>query len=132
MEQRKILWVDDDPDDLELMRSVLKSSEYDFNVKEASNGQEAINFLEKAKTEGSLPCLIILDMNMPVMDGREALRKIKEDEQLKNLPIVVFTTSQSPMDRLYCQRYGTEMVTKPFTFNSLKAVVEKLISFCNI
>lgn len=132
MEQRKILWVDDDPDDLELMRTVLKGSEYDFHVKEASNGKEAIEYLEKAKKNGTLPCLIILDMNMPVMDGREALRKIKEDEQLKKVPIVVFTTSQSTMDRLYCQRYHTEMVTKPFTFDSLRSVVERLISFCSI
>src|SRR5438045_8729504 len=128
MEQRDILWVDDDPDDLELMRSVLQSAEFDYRVKEASNGREALDYLNRLKQRNLFPCLIILDMNMPVMDGRETLRKLKEDEILRKIPVVVFTTSQSAMDQLFCQRFQTEMITKPFTFDSLRNVVERLLS----
>lgn len=131
MEKRSILWVDDDPDDLELMREVLKSAHYDFLVEEAHNGKEALALLQN-KTRSQLPCLIILDMNMPVMDGREALKQIKEQPLLKQIPVVVFTTSSSVLDKAYCKRYETAMITKPFSYASLEEIVGKLLSHCKL
>jgi CheY-like chemotaxis protein len=132
MQKRSILWVDDDPDDLYLMRQVLSTSDYDFFVKEAHNGKEAIEYLKSFDDKSSLPCLIILDMNMPIMDGRETLKQIKEDDTLKDVPVVVFTTSKSEMDKAYCKRFGTEMITKPITYKSLEEIINRLLSFCKI
>lgn len=128
MNKRHILWADDDMDDLMLMRQVLQDLGQEYDVTEVSNGQEALDYLEAAKQKGSLPALIILDMNMPVLNGREALAVIKKDEALKDIPLVFFTTSNSELDKMYCRRFGVEMITKPPRYSSLKEAVQKLLN----
>ena len=130
MEKKHILWADDDMDDLMLMRHVLKDIGQEYNIKEVSNGQEAIDYLEAGKKADTLPCLIILDMNMPVLNGKETLSLIKKDATLSDIPLVFFTTSNSELDRLYCKHFGVEMVTKPPQYNSLKEAVKKLLDYC--
>jgi CheY-like chemotaxis protein len=130
MNTQKILWADDDTDDLMLMRHVLSDIEHEYNITEVNNGREAIDFLEKGKQESNLPCLIILDMNMPVLNGKETLSLIKKDEKLKNIPVVFFTTSSSEIDKLYCKRHGVEMITKPPRYSNLKDAVKKLLDYC--
>src|SRR6476620_7146766 len=113
MNNRHILWADDDIDDLMLMRHVLQDLGDDYNITEVHNGQEALDYLEDSKVKDELPCLIILDMNMPILDGKETLAKLKKDEALKDIPVVFFTTSSSQMDKMYCKRNSVEMITKP-------------------
>ena len=128
MKKQHILWADDDMDDLMLMRHVLQDIGQDYTITEVSNGQEALDFLEKAKQDNNLPALVILDMNMPVLNGKEALSIIKKDPVLKNLPLVFFTTSNSELDKMYCKRFGVEMITKPPQYSSLKEAVRKLLN----
>lgn len=130
MRKNTILWADDDADDLQLMQEILIKSENDFTIIEVKNGKEALEHLEKAKEDDSLPCLIILDINMPVLDGKETLSIIKKNPAYKNIPVVIFTTSESELDRRFCQRFDTEMVTKPPSFATLEATVVRLLSFC--
>lgn len=128
MDKRHILWADDDMDDLMLMRHVLQDIGRSYEIAEVGNGQEALEYLETAKQKGRLPSLIILDMNMPVLSGKEALGFIKKDETLKNIPLVFFTTSSSELDKMYCRRFGVEMITKPPQYSSLKEAVKKLLN----
>ncbi len=130
MKNRHILWADDDMDDLMLMRHVLQDLGDDYNITEVHNGQEALDYLQGAKEAKSLPCLIILDMNMPVLDGKETLSRLKKDDVLKEIPVVFFTTSNSQMDKLYCKHNGVEMITKPPQYANLKEAVQKLLRFC--
>lgn len=130
MKNRQILWADDDMDDLMLMRHVLQDLGDTYNIKEVHNGQEALDYLHRAKEEKDLPCLIILDMNMPVLDGKETLARLKKDEDLKDIPVVFFTTSNSQMDKLYCKHNGVEMITKPPQYANLKEAVHKLLRYC--
>ena len=130
MKKNTILWADDDLDDLQLMREILMKRHHDFSIVEVNNGKEALNFLESVP-ETELPCLIILDINMPVLDGKETLSQIKSSEKLEHIPVVVFTTSANEMDKLYCKRLGTEMITKPPSFSSLESVVLKMLGMCN-
>lgn len=127
MKKQHILWADDDMDDLMLMRHVLQDTGQEYEITEVGNGQEALDYLEKAKEKNNLPALIILDMNMPVLSGKEALTVIKKDEALKDIPLVFFTTSNSELDKMYCKRYGVEMITKPPQYNSLKEAVRRLL-----
>ncbi|HUC81122.1 MAG TPA: response regulator [Flavisolibacter sp.] len=127
MNHRYILWADDDMDDLMLMRHVLQDIGREYDIREVNNGREALDFLEAEKKKGNLPALIILDMNMPILNGKEALTIIKKDEDLKDIPVVFFTTSNSEMDKLYCRRFGVEMITKPPQYNFLKEAVQKLL-----
>ncbi|HEX8313390.1 MAG TPA: response regulator [Flavisolibacter sp.] len=127
MNKRYILWADDDIDDLMLMRHVLRDTGKDYDIREVNNGREALDYLESEKQKGNLPALIILDMNMPVLNGKETLGVIKKDELLKDIPLVFFTTSNSELDKMYCKRFGVEMITKPPQYNHLKEAVHRLL-----
>ena len=127
MKKKYILWADDDKDDLMLLRHVLQDIGEEYDIREVHNGSEALEYLEKGKKAANLPALIILDMNMPVLNGKEALNVIKKDEALKDIPLVFFTTSNSELDKLYCKRFGVEMVTKPPKYASLRETVRQLL-----
>jgi CheY-like chemotaxis protein len=131
MRKNTILWADDDPDDLQMMREILLKSDSDFDIVEVHNGKEAMTYLQQARENSSLPCLIILDINMPVMDGKETLSVIKKTEEYQSIPVVVFTTSDSELDKMYCQKLGSQMITKPPSFSSLETTVVRLLGFCN-
>lgn len=131
MRKNTILWADDDPDDLQMMREILLKTENKFDIIEVNNGKEALDYLGKANEAGHLPCLIILDINMPVLDGKETLSIIKKTNAYQEIPVVVFTTSESELDKLYCERMGTAMITKPPSFSSLESTVGKLLSYCH-
>jgi CheY-like chemotaxis protein len=128
-----ILWADDDPDDIAIMREVLQNLYCGHHVVEVYNGRQALDYLQQAQEEaGQLPCLIVLDMNMPVLSGRETLVALKQDPVFKEIPTVVFTTSKSPLDKAFCERHGTDMLTKPMTFESLKEAMKQLLSLCDV
>src|SRR4051812_1372985 len=131
MRKNTILWADDDPDDLQMMREILLKTENKYDIIEVNNGKEALDYLGKAKETGSLPCLIILDINMPVLDGKETLSIIKKIDDYQSIPVVIFTTSESELDKMYCERMGTAMITKPPSFSSLESTVGKLLSYCH-
>jgi len=131
MQKNTILWADDDSDDLQMMREILMKRKGDYTIEEVHNGKEALEYLEKAKQNAELPCLIILDINMPVLDGKETLSIIKNTADYCNIPVVVFTTSDSEMDRLFCRKFGTEMITKPPTFRNLSDALDKLLKYCS-
>jgi CheY-like chemotaxis protein len=130
MVKHTILWADDDFDDLQMMQEVMHSSGRDYEVIEVHNGREALAYLKQAKQNSELPCLIILDINMPILDGKETLSIIKNTREFKEIPVVMFTTSASELDKLYCKRFNTEMITKPPSFKTLTAALDKLLNFC--
>ena len=126
-----ILWADDDPDDIGLMREVLALLDSHHHIIEASNGREALDILLHLKVSGDMPCLIVLDMNMPVLSGRETLVLLKQDPVFKEIPTIVFTTSKSPLDRVFCTQYSTEMLTKPLTMENLKEIMQNMLQLCD-
>lgn len=130
MKQYTILWADDDDDDKLLMSEIIEKADKNFLIVEASNGQEALDFLDKAKYTISLPCLIILDLNMPIMNGRTTITTIKGDTILCSIPLIVFTSSNHEGDKKFCQSYNVEMVTKPSAHSDFETAVKKLLSFC--
>ena len=129
MNKQTIFWVDDDPDDLELFYEVLSELANQYTLHKFYNGREAMDYLENLQGF-QFPCLIILDMNMPVMDGRQTLAALKSDSKYRNIPVVVFTTSSSETDRMFCAHHNTAMITKPPQYDKLKEVVQNLLSYC--
>lgn len=127
---RIVLCVDDDADDRELICDTINEIDPSFAVVHAANGVEAIEYLSKAKLADDLPCLVLLDINMPKMDGRETLAEIKKDDRLNELPVVVFSTSSNPLDKLFCSRYNVELVTKPSHLIEIRAEIKKLLQYC--
>ncbi|MGN6402851.1 MAG: response regulator [Flavisolibacter sp.] len=132
MQKNTILWADDDADDLMLMKEILLKNNRNYEIIEVRNGKEALDFLKKAKEAAHLPCLIILDINMPILDGKETLSILKREEAYQSIPVVVFTTSNSELDKLFCSKYQVEMITKPPHYKSLENAVLRLLNFCNL
>ena len=128
-EKQTILCVDDDLDDLHLLQKAIHTTGPGFDIIEAYNGVEAIEHLERMKQEGNLPALIVLDINMPKMDGRETLLSIKNDNQLAEIPVVILSTSSSILDRIFFHKKNIEYITKPIHFDTLLAIAGKLLSF---
>ena len=127
-----ILWADDDQDDLLIMRDVMQTVSSKCEVIEVENGRKVMDYLRTAQVTKSFPCLIVLDMNMPIMSGRDTLAALKADPVLRTLPVAVFTTSSSELDRVFCRRYGVDMLTKPLTYAGMKQVVAGLLNICKV
>jgi CheY-like chemotaxis protein len=125
-----ILCIDDDEDDLSFIREAIHVAGDTFQVAQVHNGLEGLEFLEQAKVHRELPCLIILDMNMPLMDGKETLKKIKEDRALSSIPIVMLTTSSAIADKLFCAHYNVKMMTKPHSYKEMQSIIEKVLGHC--
>src|SRR6218665_1308244 len=122
-----ILIADDDEDDKFLLKSAFEESGIDAPLSFVDNGQELMDFLHKAKR---LPSIILLDLNMPKKDGREALKEIKENPKFRSIPILILTTSNSPEDIKNCYFLGANcFITKPSTFEGLMRVIGELNKF---
>jgi CheY-like chemotaxis protein len=130
-----ILLAEDDPDDRMLTMRALKQSRLANTLYCVEDGEELMDYLyhrgEYAAPEKSpRPGLILLDLNMPRKDGREALQEIKSDPVLRRLPVVVLTTSQAEQDILRSYDLGVNaFVTKPVTFEGLAGAIKALGEF---
>lgn len=127
-----ILLVEDNAGDVRLTKEVLKDSKVRNNLIVATNGQEALDCLrKKGKYVGTVrPDLILLDLNLPVMDGREVLAQIKDDLELKRIPVVILTTSKAEEDILKTYNlHANCYVTKPVDLEQFCRVVKSLEDF---
>ena len=127
-----ILIADDDPEDRELTRDALQECRLANEVHFVRDGEELMEYLRREGPyanlmEQPLPGLILLDLNMPRKDGREALKEIKSDRDLRRIPVVVLTTSKADEDILRTYDLGVNSyVTKPVTFDSLVETLKVL------
>jgi CheY-like chemotaxis protein len=124
-----ILLADDDEEDRELARDALQDSRLANEMRFVYDGQDLLDYLRHqgrwAGKEAPRPGIILLDLNMPKKDGREALAEIKADESLKRIPIVVLTTSKDEADVLSTYDLGvSSFITKPVTFGGLVDVMK--------
>lgn len=125
-----ILCVDDDEDDLLFVKEAIQSQDHQFNIMAANSGQEAITYLKDCLDREELPCLVIMDINMPGMDGKQAIKKIREISQLQQVPIAVFTTSSQLSDQKYFEGSGIHFFTKPFDYKVFKNKIIEVLAFC--
>jgi CheY-like chemotaxis protein len=127
-----ILMADDDPDDCMLAREALAESRLDNQLHCVEDGEELMDYLYhrgKYQEPGSAPRpgLILLDLNMPKKDGREVLRELKADPELRQIPVLVLTTSKAEEDIHRSYYLGANSyITKPVTFSSLIEVMQTL------
>ena len=128
-----ILCVDDDPDDQVLFMETIGEMAGNVRVACAMNGAEALRNLEKFKMDGELPALIMLDINMPLLNGKETLVQLKKDAILKSIPVVIFTTSSSDSDISFCMSNGaSRFITKPVKLQELKNVLAEMLKFLGV
>lgn len=120
MKGDSILVVDDEEDTVELARMVLEFEGY--RVFSANNGQEAIDFLKK---EDEKPNLVLLDVLMPKMDGLKVCKWIKENPDLKEIPVLLFTAKVGNKDRMAGEKVGADAyIAKPFSADDLLSLIQ--------
>jgi CheY-like chemotaxis protein len=129
-ECKSILYVDDDPDDREFLYNAIKNINPDIEIILAENGLEALEYLKKIQTNKDLPGLIVLDLNMPLLDGRETLKRIKDDPALSSIKVVVFTTGENPNEKKAFNEEGIQFISKPFNINFLNSIANQMIEIC--
>lgn len=127
-----ILVADDDADDRLMIHDALKENRLANDLHFVEDGEDLMRYLHGQgkyadRAAYPLPGLILLDLNMPKMDGREALREIKGDDHLRGIPVVVLTTSKAEEDIYRTYNLGVNsFITKPVTFESLVVITREL------
>ena len=127
-----ILLIDDDADDVELLKDALKENGNGFHVVEAHDGEDGLEKLYELYRQGDIPCLIVMDVNMPKMDGRRTFTKIKSDTRFSSVPIVIFSTSAKEANEEFFALRNTRCMTKPINFNKLVQIAANMLSICKI
>ena len=132
MKQIHILLVEDNEGDIILTREALLDAKINNQVSVVRDGEQAINFLnDAAKTDVTLlPDLILLDINLPKIDGKEVLLYIKNDPAFKKIPVVMLTTSSSEMDvNDAYNNHANYFITKPVDLNKFFVVIRMIENF---
>jgi len=123
----KILFIEDDTIEVIKFNRVLKTLALNHLILEAENGEEAMNLL---KEKGTIPDILILDLNMPKLNGIEFLRILKNDAILKYIPAIVLTTSNNPTDILECYKLGIAgYILKPLRYEDYVDRIQKLVAY---
>lgn len=121
----RILLVEDDPDDIELMHDALKENNILFNMETLKQGDAVLPYLEKTAPQ---PDVIILDLNLPKLHGREILKGIKANPQTCNIPVVILTTSSAKKEIDYCIQNGaSKYLIKPVTIQGFTETVHSIV-----
>jgi CheY-like chemotaxis protein len=127
-----ILLVEDNPGDIRLVREALGECGMNHHLEVVVDGVEALEYLRREKTSlhGSLPDLIILDLNLPKKDGREVLMEIKGDSELRRVPVVIFSSSKAEADILSSyDHHANCYICKPLDLDAFIEVVEQIGRF---
>ncbi|MET7423995.1 response regulator [Dactylosporangium sp. NPDC005555] len=128
----EVLLVEDDPGDVLMTQEAFEEHKVRNKLNVVQDGEEALSYLrrEGAHADAPRPDLILLDLNLPRVDGRQVLQAIKEDPDLRRIPVVVLTTSQADEDILRSYSlHANAYVTKPVDFDSFIAVVRQIDEF---
>lgn len=125
-----VVYADDDQDDILLLEHSF--SEYSSNVDMVTfmEGSHVLSYLENLTFQEPSPCLVILDINMPGLNGKEVLIRLRDNERYKNIPVVLFSTSSLPGDRDFARKYDAGFITKPLQLDQMKAITDEFIEHC--
>ncbi len=130
MRSLKVLVVEDSPADVRLIREALKSAEVPVQITVAKDGIEALEYLHDSEGKASRPDLVLLDLNMPRKNGREVLAEVKASPALKQIPVLVMTSSHSDEDINQAYELNANCyITKPHDFHEYVKVVRAIENF---
>lgn len=125
-----VLYADDDLDDIQLVKEAFKLYSQHVELITVPDGLEAVSYLKNLSQNEDAPCLIILDINMPRMDGKEALVKLREMKRFVDVPAILFTTSSQLRDKKFAELYNAGFLTKPIDYKQMDMITTQFISHC--
>jgi CheY-like chemotaxis protein len=126
-----ILYAEDDEDDQQLIKDSLQNYAHNVEIVIHNNGVEALSYLNNLSPDDPVPCLIILDINMPKMNGIETLKQIRKNRRFAKIPAILFTTSSQPLDKKFAAEFKAGFITKPIDSAQMKYIAETFIKYCD-
>ena len=137
MQEVAILLVEDDPGHARLIEKNLRRSKITNKVVTASDGQQALDYLfgegEYAGSEHASPLLVLLDLNLPVLDGYQVLKRMKGDERTRCIPVIILTTTDDAREVSRCYELGCNVyITKPVDYEQFSEAIRKLGLFLSV
>jgi CheY-like chemotaxis protein len=126
-----VLYADDDTDDIELVCEAFREYSSRIDVLTFPDGQALLHYIRQLNPFEPLPCLIILDINMPRLNGKETLRKLRQLDGFADVPVVLFSTSTLPADAGFARTHNAGFVTKPLHTEQIHQLVDQMIQHCS-
>lgn len=121
-----IVYAENDFDDYYLLKTAFDHVRKDIDLVHVDDGWELLEYLQKINLSSLYPSLILLDINMDGIGGKETLKLLKATKRYSHIPVAMFTSSKSELDKTFCREHGIDMFTKPSSFDGL---IEKAIEF---
>jgi CheY-like chemotaxis protein len=125
-----VLYADDDKDDIALVEEAFSTTADNIELVTAFDGVAALSYLNNLSQLDPDPCLIILDVNMPRLNGKETLEKIRQMERFNKTPVVLFTTSSLTIDKKFAEKYNAGFVSKPLSTEQMRRITDQFIDHC--
>jgi CheY-like chemotaxis protein len=124
-----VLYADDDLDDKDWVNEACLALGYSLSMIFVDNGRQVLEYLSTQETD-SLPALIVLDLNMPELDGRQTLRRLKAHPSYHTIPVAIVTTSTNRIDQDVCRQLGAALfLTKPDTHSEWQNIIRQLVPY---
>ncbi|HEU5147064.1 MAG TPA: response regulator [Chryseosolibacter sp.] len=126
----QILVVDDDTEDQLILDSYFQEAGKQDLVGYRENGREALSYLEQIDHDALLPRLIVLDLNMPILNGTQTLFQLKQRMRFRNIPVIIFSTSQNETEKRKCMSLGAiDYMVKPLTQDECREIIKHFCTF---
>ncbi len=126
----RIFLIEDDADDIELLEVSLKDNQVDYNIEVVMEGDKVLDYIKNCQ---NLPHVIVMDFNLPRVHGREIIKQIKANNEFRNIPLIVLTTSTAKEDIEYSYQMGADsFITKPTTIQGFNATVGMIVQLATI
>ncbi|HVF96747.1 MAG TPA: response regulator [Flavisolibacter sp.] len=133
MQVPKILLADDDAEDQFIIRDAMELLNAGEVMVFADHGEQLLELLQNNFSSPEYPCLIVLDLNMPKMNGTQTLSKLKSDEEFRHIPVIIYSTSINPVEKEKCLRLGAHsFITKPISFKESRETAQIFLQFCEL
>ena len=124
-----VLYADDDVDDKDWVSEACRAMGYSLSMIFVENGRQVLEYLSSQEKE-NMPALIVLDLNMPELDGRQTLRRLKAHPAYQQIPVAIVTTSTNRIDQEVCRQLGASVfLTKPDTHAEWQNIIRQLVPF---
>jgi CheY-like chemotaxis protein len=125
-----VFYADDDMDDIQLVADAFARHTDNVVLITASNGSQAMTYFNHLADGDPLPCLIILDINMPLVSGKQVLISLRTQPRFQDVPIVLFSTSSLPSDAQFAKQHGAGFISKPLDMEQMEYIASSFLDHC--